>query len=500
MLCIYKGDPLGERCDDDSNERNDRLGKCDRSEGELWLQDSSLFVPDLKRVSLANARLAEIPRILDKAYAHLTHLCLPFNKIEVIPDISMMKTLEFLDLSHNKVSHIEALPTTVQILRCNNNELDKLTFLKGLLALNELWVSSNKLQWTEFVALIGLSTLMTLVKYGNPADEKLKLVEFLASICPTIRSVDGNVLISPNDQFLASTDGRQMINQVRSCLDPEQRKILQALREGGTAGSKNPTQRLETSKMKSTIPVPVEASDFGSDDLIAPSSVSKPKVESSGHGQKPKINKKTALVDDADVGLDSRQASGTSSAGLQVVAPAEVAVLLRFGKNEDSPAAICIYADAEKSGFIRWKSGAVACSIEQGRMLASFQSGSISCMLDKAGNGSVMDTRGRCLLLLSDKGRAKVLSKKGDVIMEYDKLDCVSLDEGQSCVVAPSPTGSDGGKLSVELASPRNKQEQAQKLHRWKSEGMQIDFIPKYWEVILVHNRRFVWLVNDSIC
>jgi hypothetical protein len=140
----------------------------------------------------------------------------------------------------------------------------------------------------------------------------------------------------------------------------------------------------------------------------------------------------------------------------------------------------------------RWsKGGTVACSIENGRMLASFSSGSVACILDKAGSGSVMDTRGRCLLLISDKGIAKVLSKNGNIVVEYNRDDIMNtaapsspvkhgIDDSNNCE-AGSPIKK-AEELNAEMTSPI--QEQTQKLHRWKSDGMQIDFIPKYWEVL----------------
>ena len=148
----------------------------------------------------------------------------------------------------------------------------------------------------------------------------------------------------------------------------------------------------------------------------------------------------------------------------------------------------------------RWsKGGPVACSIENRRLFASFHSGSIACILDPNGSGSVMDSRGRCLLLINDQHKAKVLNKQGNVVVEYDMnavyassaletngmrtnaTNAAKEEEDMSLGTQNDEESSHGNNKTGQQQSPVKPTE---KLHRWKSDGMQIDFIPKQWEVL----------------
>lgn len=82
------------------------------------------------------------------------------------------------------------------------------------------------------------------------------------------------------------------------------------------------------------------------------------------------------------------------------------------------------------------------------------------------GNGSVMDTRGRCLLVLHSHTTAKVLDVKGNTVAEYSKGDC-------------SGCGSNGGEVF-------DTQQQSQG-HNWDIEGLKMQFIPHNWEVLRMY-------------
>ena len=90
------------------------------------------------------------------------------------------------------------------------------------------------------------------------------------------------------------------------------------------------------------------------------------------------------------------------------------------------------------------------------------------------GNGSVMDTRGRCLLLVNEKGVAKVIDKQGKAIAEYkrggawgDSIDNRSPDSSRSPISIPSQPS---------LPESDNK-------HAWKFDGLHVEFYPSTWEV-----------------
>lgn len=55
----------------------------------------------------------------------------------------------------------------------------------------------------------------------------------------------------------------------------------------------------------------------------------------------------------------------------------------------------------------------MACSIDNGKLFASYRTGSIAVVLDRQGNGSVMDNRGKCVLLLTSKPPISSTATKG---------------------------------------------------------------------------------------
>jgi hypothetical protein len=99
--------------------------------------------------------------------------------------------------------------------------------------------------------------------------------------------------------------------------------------------------------------------------------------------------------------------------------------IIRFGGNDDDLDAIVAFnLNSDRSGYVRWtRSGPIACSLEGGRLLSSYKSGSIAAMLDAAGNGSMMDPKGRCLLVMTQEnsGVVKILDKSGNNVAVYEK-------------------------------------------------------------------------------
>jgi hypothetical protein len=99
--------------------------------------------------------------------------------------------------------------------------------------------------------------------------------------------------------------------------------------------------------------------------------------------------------------------------------------IIRFGGNDDDLDAIVAFnLNSDRSGYVRWtKSGPIACSLEGGRLLSSYKSGSIAAMLDALGNGSMMDPKGRCLLVMTQEnsGVVKILDKSGNNVAVYEK-------------------------------------------------------------------------------
>lgn len=134
--------------------------------------------------------------------------------------------------------------------------------------------------------------------------------------------------------------------------------------------------------------------------------------------------------------------------------------IIRFGNNsndnDEAPVALCIHENG--SGYARWSvGGPVACNLENGKIFAQYRGGSIACVLDSAGSGSVMDMKGKCVLIINENGSAKVLDRLGTPIATYYK------DENNP--------------LNIETTTNKKK------LHTWNFDNLLIEFYPKSWEL-----------------
>lgn len=137
--------------------------------------------------------------------------------------------------------------------------------------------------------------------------------------------------------------------------------------------------------------------------------------------------------------------------------PLEERVVVRFGDSAESPIALCIYSDG--SGFMRWsRTGSMACTIECGRFLASYQGGAAAVVVDCLhGSGTVVDPRGNCVLSLSPSGTATEMGLNKKWLASYKRR------AGKSTAVTT-------GEADVQERS-------------WKFEGIEILFKPATWEI-----------------
>lgn len=146
---------------------------------------------------------------------------------------------------------------------------------------------------------------------------------------------------------------------------------------------------------------------------------------------------------------------------------------IRFGGNDaDLDAIVAFKLNSDKSGYVRWtKSGPIACSLEGGRLLSSYKSGSIAAMLDAAGNGSIMDSKGRCLLVMTQEngGVVKILDKSGKNVAVYEK-DKIQKDQEQS---------ESEGKELQKIKDTKEKF----KNHVWNFDGLRLEFDVQNWQV-----------------
>ncbi len=202
--------------------------------------------------------------------------------------------------------------------------------------------------------------------------------------------------------------------------------------------------------------------------------------------------------------------------------------LIRHGNGSSTdPVALCVYTDG--TGYSRYAhNNAYAVSMEASehtgkqKLLAYYRSGSLAVTLDGDGNGSIMDTKGKCVALLTSQGRgvAKILHPKTGIIMsqytrppehrarhghEGNAIDyggeAGSAEAGSDMVLRGSHSnvslltdeGNGNGDQGQEQGQEEGQeQEQAQagpnpegtrRKHTWKFEGLLISFVPSTWEL-----------------
>lgn len=140
--------------------------------------------------------VANIPSAIDvKA---LLYLNISFNALRTVPPcLDDLKSLEHLDVSHNKLENLDFIEPlqSLKVLRANSNRLTSILPVSFAFAtLEELWISENKVDWLEFTFLRDCKRLRILVKRNNPCDSKVKLQDFLLHSLPTLQILDDKLL------------------------------------------------------------------------------------------------------------------------------------------------------------------------------------------------------------------------------------------------------------------------------------------------------------------
>jgi hypothetical protein len=168
-------------------------------------------------------------------------------------------------------------------------------------------------------------------------------------------------------------------------------------------------------------------------------------------------------IDNIDSNINSPHLSSQYPTAPSVISNLQPPVqIIKFGNNSnndnEAPVALCIHENG--NGYARWSAGGpVACNMESGKIFAQYRGGSIACVLDSAGSGSVMDLKGKCVLIINENGSAKVLDRQGIPIATYYK------DENNP--------------LNIDTTTKKKN------LHSWNFDSLLIEFYPKSWELKL---------------
>ena len=165
-----------------------------------------------------------------------------------------------------------------------------------------------------------------------------------------------------------------------------------------------------------------------------------------------------------------------------------VPLTIKFGASEISP--VCLQLHSNGTGFVRWaKAGSIACSLENGRLFASYQSGAIAVVLDSEGSGCVSSPDGQNLLTVRN-GSAAIYGLNG--VIEKNIQRAVDTFSHHS----PSQSDSIKKQHNIDGSSSSSSSSSI-----WMFDGMRIDFIPETWEVrVTVNNDTLVCEFSRYYC
>ena len=435
--------------------------------------ETALDMDDVATLSLSCLNIVAVDNICPY-FNNLYHLNLSFNRIASLDGCLNSKLLTVLDVSHNKLT---SLPIefnyldSLRILRVQNNSLVSIDNISSLKGLKELWISNNNhLDWKEYTYLLPLKSLEILIY--SPHDgltDEAKYVEFILLLLPALANINGiyrdtsdnNVKIN---RFLRSVDGKMLLNKSKNQLNPFQKSIFAVPTFASLLGTSPLTAGPHSS-------IKIEEKQPDSVGMTHAVRNSPPKSKKhSKPGHRPVVKSfravrnpiSTTLMStkeetsnpDQDVNNDVETAETTpDNQNVIITSTPHPMTVIKYNETLDAPIALCINEDG--SGYAKWSNGGpISASFESKRLFAQYTNGSIACILDKSGTGSVMNPKGKCLLLLNERGVANVLDEKnGNIITSYDQ--------------------STSGDLTDEYN------------HSWVMGGLHITFVPSTWNLLI---------------
>ncbi|XP_034153150.1 dynein light chain 1, axonemal isoform X3 [Esox lucius] len=134
-------------------------------------------------------------------------LSLSTNCIEKIANLNGLKNLRILSLGRNNIKNLNGLEAVGDILEelwISYNLIEKLKGIHVMKKLKILYMSNNLVkEWTEFLKLADLPSLMDLVFVGNPLEEKYSAegnwIEEATKRLPKLKKIDGTPVIKHDD-------------------------------------------------------------------------------------------------------------------------------------------------------------------------------------------------------------------------------------------------------------------------------------------------------------
>ncbi|XP_034153149.1 dynein light chain 1, axonemal isoform X1 [Esox lucius] len=197
-----------------SDRRWQRLVSCNAKATTIkealvkWEEKTGEKVGEAKAVKL----YGQIPPIekMDASLSTLINcerLSLSTNCIEKIANLNGLKNLRILSLGRNNIKNLNGLEAVGDILEelwISYNLIEKLKGIHVMKKLKILYMSNNLVkEWTEFLKLADLPSLMDLVFVGNPLEEKYSAegnwIEEATKRLPKLKKIDGTPVIKHDD-------------------------------------------------------------------------------------------------------------------------------------------------------------------------------------------------------------------------------------------------------------------------------------------------------------
>jgi hypothetical protein len=481
----------------------------------------SLPFERIQYLNLSFNRISELSGL-----SHLTSLkTLDFshNRVVELEPLRNLKDLEIIRCDYNIIETLEPLYDTTQLnqLWLSNNRIkwEELIYLTPLNKLKIINLSDNPLEKKPkiYEFLCSLKPFILFINGSSKKEFSEKMTENTDKLGDFFRSPDGKVMLTRARAYFKASNtsnlNKDRLNKsiknsttdfggdltqaidlsIYSNVSPTRNKISNPMRSNKntkfvdddyTGSDRTPTKiQDDQNKNRSRSPLP---SNDEADSRLNSQSNTPDKISSRVTNNDNHVRSSTIIKDDNKFNdkNDSKQVdkhltpshnkhdvNDHNKCPIISMGNCEEQIIRFGGNDEDLDAIVAFNLNSDKSGYVRWtKSGPIACSLEGGRLLSSYKSGSIAAMLDAAGNGSIMDPKGRCLLVMTQEngGVVKILDKSGNNIAVYEKDKIQNQQQSES-----------EGKEQKKIKDIKDKF----KNHVWNFDGLKLEFDVQNWQV-----------------
>ncbi|GMH78144.1 hypothetical protein TL16_g07686 [Triparma laevis f. inornata] len=183
---------------------------------------------DVRQLMLSDSNLLDLEGLELSRFTSLQLANFSFNNISTVTPLmnlnSSLTNLTVLDVSHNKLTHLDGIQTLhqLQVIRAHSNKIDDLSCLaeSHFPVLTQLWLHSNAIEAQHLFHLsAGFDKMGHALFHANPCCSHLNYKEILLSSFPSLSTFDGKVVseeeLEEAAAFYESTDGRTTFHKLK---------------------------------------------------------------------------------------------------------------------------------------------------------------------------------------------------------------------------------------------------------------------------------------------